>query len=66
VRGRRPEEAAAGIAELATSPLFRNVNGALVHAGRVISSPFEQDLETQERLFRASEDLTGLRFDPHP
>jgi hypothetical protein len=58
----RPEEAAGEIAEFATSPSLRQVSGRLIHDGKPIRSPFEDDVEAQERLFEACEDLTGVHF----
>lgn len=62
LRGKSPEEAAGEIAELAVSSRFRETNGKLIHDGKAIPSPFEHDVEAQELLFRACEDLTGVRF----
>ena len=62
LRGKAPEEAAEEIAELAISSLFQETSGRLIHDGTVIRSPFEDDIEAQELLFGACEDLTGLRF----
>jgi len=62
LRGKPPEDAANEIAELAISPSFQRTSGKLIHDGKVIRSPFEDDVEAQERLFQACEALTGVRF----
>lgn len=62
LRGKTPEEAADEIAELATSPSFRGVSGRLIHNGKPIRAPFENDLDAQEGLFMACEELTGVHF----
>lgn len=62
LQGKTPEEAAQEIAELATSPSFRDVSGRLIHNGKRIRGPFEDDVDTQERLFETCEELTGARF----
>ncbi len=62
LRGKTPEEAADEIAELATSPSFGEVSGRLIHSGKPIRAPFEDDVGAQERLFMACEALTGIHF----
>ena len=62
LRGKEPQEVGREIADLAISPLLQTTSGKLIHDGKVISSPFEDDVETQESLFRACEELTGAHF----
>jgi NAD(P)-dependent dehydrogenase (short-subunit alcohol dehydrogenase family) len=62
IRGQKPEDVAPGIVDAATSAVFKDTNGKLIHRGQVVRAPFEDDIDTQERLFRACEDLTGQRF----
>jgi NAD(P)-dependent dehydrogenase (short-subunit alcohol dehydrogenase family) len=62
LRAKKPEEAAIEIAELATSPSFRDVSGRLIHNREPIRSPFEDDVDIQEHLFRVCEELTGVHF----
>jgi NAD(P)-dependent dehydrogenase (short-subunit alcohol dehydrogenase family) len=59
LRGKTADEAAGEIAELAASPFFQNTSGKLIHDGKPMRSPFEDDVETQERLFLACEELTA-------
>lgn len=62
LQGKTPEQAAQEIAELATSPSFGGVSGRLIHNGKPIRGPFEDDVDTQEELFAACEELTRARF----
>jgi len=57
---RTPERAAEGLIDLALSSEFEGVTGQLIHDGKSIKAPFIDDLEAQERLWSASERLTGL------
>jgi len=57
---RTPERAAEGIIELALSPGLEGLAGQLIHDGKPMKSPFIDDREAQERLWSASERLTGL------
>lgn len=54
------------IADLATSPLIQEASGRLIHEGKVISSPFEDDIELQERFFHECEELAGVHFADAP
>lgn len=57
---RTPERAAEGLIDLALSLAFEGVTGQLLHDGKPIKAPFVDDLQTQERLWRVSERLTGI------
>jgi NAD(P)-dependent dehydrogenase (short-subunit alcohol dehydrogenase family) len=57
---RTPERAAEGLIDLALCSKSEGVAGQLIHDGRPIKAPFIDDREAQERLWSASERLTGL------
>jgi retinol dehydrogenase 14 len=59
IAARTPERAAQGLIDLALSPALEGLSGHLVHDGRAMRSPFIDDRDAQERLWRASEELTG-------
>lgn len=56
---RSPERAADGLVELALSPAFAGMTGQLIHDGKPMKAPFAGDVEAQERLWLATEMLTG-------
>lgn len=58
--GVSPKRASLGLVHLATSAEFQNETGALVHDGKAMKAPFSDDVEAQERLWRASCKLVGL------
>lgn len=59
--GKSPEDAAAPLFDLVTSPARAGVSGAhFALERRADSSPDSYDAELQERLWRASAELTGL------
>jgi NAD(P)-dependent dehydrogenase (short-subunit alcohol dehydrogenase family) len=60
ITARTPERAAAGLIDLALSPGLEGLSGRLVHDGEAIRAPFIDDLDAQERLWTASEKLTGI------
>jgi len=60
IAARTPERAAQGLIDLALSPGLEPLSGSLVHDGRTIRSPFIDDRDMQERLWTASERLTGI------
>jgi len=62
--GRTPERASEGLVQLATSDEFSTTNGQLVHDDKVISAPFIEDKELQERLWKESCSNTGLSETP--
>jgi len=58
---RTPEQAAEGLVDFALSPDSEGVTGQLIHDGKPIKAPFIDDHEAQERLWSATEILTGIR-----
>jgi len=60
VTARTPERAAEGLIDLALSPGLEGLSGHLVHDGKAIKSPFIDERDAQERLWLASEKLTGI------
>lgn len=60
VTARTPERAAEGVIHLALSPGLEGMSGRLVHDGKAIRAPFIDEQDMQERLWIASEKLTGI------
>jgi len=58
--GVSPRRASRGLVHLASSAEFQNITGALVHDGKAMKAPFSDDIEAQDRLWRASCKLAGL------
>lgn len=56
-----PEQAAAGLADLALSAKFEKTTGKLIHKGKEIKAPMIEDLDSQRRLWEISEKLTGIK-----
>jgi NAD(P)-dependent dehydrogenase (short-subunit alcohol dehydrogenase family) len=52
--------ASQGLVHLASSSDFESVTGAVVHDGKTMRAPFGDDVEAQERLWRATCGLAGL------
>jgi len=57
---RTPERAAEGLVDFVLSPESEGVTGQLIHDGMPIKAPFIDDSEAQERLWTATERLTGI------
>jgi len=60
IAARTPERAAVGVIDLALAPGLEGLSGHLVHDGEAMRSPFIDDEDMQERLWSASERLTGI------
>lgn len=58
--GVSPRRASRGLVHLASSQEFENTTGALVHDGKAMKAPFADDVEAQDRLWRASCKLADL------
>jgi len=58
--GRPPALAAEGLVQLAMSEEFADINGQLIHGGKTMAAPFIEDIDLQERLWRASCSLVGV------
>lgn len=52
--------AAVGLVELASSPQFERTTGSLIRNGKPMKAKFAEDLESQDLLWKASCELTGL------
>lgn len=59
--GITPEQAAQGLVELALSSKFDKVSGRLIHKGKPMKAPFQNDKDTQEKLWESSVRLAGLK-----
>ena len=58
--GRPPTLAAEGLVQLAMSEGFADTSGKLMRGGKTIAAPFIEDIDLQERLWRASCSLVGV------
>jgi len=58
--GVSPKRASKGLVELASSPEFEGMTGALVRNGKRMRAPFSGDIDAQDKLWRSSCNLTGL------
>jgi len=58
--GVSPKRASRGLVELASSAQFAATSGALVRNGKTMRAPFSEDIEAQDKLWRASCKLAGL------
>lgn len=59
--GITPKQAAQGLVELASSITFDNVSGQLIHKGKPMKAPFQNDTDTQKRLWVYSVKLARLK-----
>jgi NAD(P)-dependent dehydrogenase (short-subunit alcohol dehydrogenase family) len=58
--GTSSEQASEGVVQLATSERFAQTTGQLIHKGKVISAPFIEDVDLQEKLWSVTCSLVGL------
>ena len=58
--GVSPKRASKGLVDLASSEEFDSTTGAVIHDGKRVKAPFNDDIEAQDRLWKVSCELTGL------